>query len=79
MQCIKEISVTDGKPTVLLPLSIVMLTVMIKDAIEEIHRYSQDRKENVREVEAYSTLSEEFVKRKWEDIKVGDVLRLYQD
>ena len=44
LQCIKEISVTDGKPTVLLPLTIVMLTVMIKDAIEEIHRYSQDRK-----------------------------------
>lgn len=48
LQCIKEISVTNGKPTVLLPLSIVMLTVMIKDAIEEINRYSQDRKENHR-------------------------------
>lgn len=34
-----------------------MLTVMIKDAIEEIHRYGQDRKENVREVEIYSSQS----------------------
>lgn len=34
LQCIKGISVTDGKPTVLLPLTFVMLTVMIKDAVE---------------------------------------------
>lgn len=51
---------TDGKPTVLLPLTIVMMTVMIKDAIEEIHRYSQDRKENVRPVEVYSNDSKVF-------------------
>lgn len=52
---------------------------MIKDAIEEIHRYGQDRKENVREVEIYSSQSGQFAKKRWEDIKVGDVLRLYQD
>jgi len=79
LQCIKEISVTNGKPTVLIPLSIVMLTVLIKDAIEEINRYSQDKKENVREVEVFDTGSGVFERRKWEDIRVGDVLRLYQD
>lgn len=56
-----------------------MLTVMVKDAIQEIHRYNQDRKENIREVQIYSSQSGDFQKRKWEDIKVGDVLRLYQD
>jgi phospholipid-transporting ATPase len=55
LQCIKQISVTDGNPTVLLPLTIVLMTVMIKDAVEEINRYNQDRKENVRSVEIYNT------------------------
>lgn len=52
---------------------------MVKDAIQEIHRYNQDRKENIREVQIYYSQSGDFQKRKWEDIKVGDVLRLYQD
>ena len=36
------ITITDGKPTVLLPLFLVMFTVMIKDGVEEFNRYRKD-------------------------------------
>ena len=43
LQMIPSISVTNGKPMILLPLSIVMLAVMIKDAYEEYYRYRKDK------------------------------------
>ena len=40
---IPEISVTNGQPTTLIPLSFVILTVMVKDAYEEFCRFLKDR------------------------------------
>ena len=46
LQMIPSISVTGGSPTILLPLSVVILAVMIKDAYEEYYRYRKDKEEN---------------------------------
>lgn len=43
LQMIPSISVTGGSPTILLPLSVVILAVMIKDAYEEYYRYRKDK------------------------------------
>lgn len=48
---IPSVSVTNGTPTTLIPLSFVMLAVLIKDAYEEFYRYLKDRKENTKPVE----------------------------
>jgi hypothetical protein len=48
---IGPISNSDGKPLVLLPLSFVMSTVLIKDAIEEYNRYRKDKEDNSRPVQ----------------------------
>lgn len=48
---IPSISVTGGKPTTLLPLSFVIITVLIKDAYEEFLRYRKDKEENLRPTE----------------------------
>lgn len=51
MQCIRAVSATNGTPTTLLPLSVVMLAVLIKDGYEEFNRYLKDKSENERTVE----------------------------
>lgn len=53
MQIIPSISVTNGTPTTLFPLSIVMIAVLIKDAYEEFYRYLKDREENTKPIEVW--------------------------
>jgi hypothetical protein len=48
LQTIKPISNTGGQPLVLIPLTFVTFTVLIKDAYEEFYRYLKDREENNR-------------------------------
>ena len=77
LQMIPAISVTDGKPTTLAPLSFVMLTVLLKDAYEEFQRYLKDRAENNRPTEVLR--AQGYQKDTWENIKVGHIIKIKQD
>ena len=46
MQIIPSISISDNKPVMALPLAIVVLVSMFKDAIEDYKRHKNDDKEN---------------------------------
>lgn len=46
MQTIEVISISEGKPAMLPPLSIVIAVSMIKDAYEDYCRHFKDREEN---------------------------------
>lgn len=48
---IPPISNTGGRPLVLIPLTCVVLTVLVKDAAEEYSRYLKDKAENNRPVQ----------------------------
>jgi hypothetical protein len=39
MQCIQSISISDGKPAMALPLTIIVLVSMMKDAYEDYKRH----------------------------------------
>jgi phospholipid-translocating ATPase len=71
---IPTISVTNGTPTILFPLSFVMLAVLIKDAYEEFYRYLKDKEENERTIEIFRNGT--FVICKWEELKVGDIIKI---
>lgn len=43
---IPVISISDGKPAMLIPLTFVILVSMIKDVFEDYKRHSSDKKEN---------------------------------
>ena len=57
MQTVRSISISDGKPAMALPLTIVVFISMIKDAYEDLKRHKTDKEENEREVEVYSSKS----------------------
>jgi phospholipid-transporting ATPase len=65
LQMIPLISITSGKPIMLLPLTFVIAVSMIKDISEDYKRHKSDRKENMSEVEALDIQSGEFVKTQW--------------
>lgn len=49
-QMIPQISISQGRPTILLPLGFVVLVSMIKDIIEDSKRHASDNRENASKV-----------------------------
>ena len=74
LQTIPSISVTGGSPTILLPLTAVILAVMVKDAYEEYYRYRKDKEENEREVD--TLVDNRFELKQWGKLKVGNIIKI---
>lgn len=75
LQCIPSISITNGKPTILMPLSIVILVSMVKDFIEDRKRQKSDDQENNSKVLILQQ-SGQFEVKRWRDLKVGDIVKV---
>jgi magnesium-transporting ATPase (P-type) len=76
MQILPPITNTDGYPTVLLPLSMVLIISGVFKALEDISRHKADTKANSTVTEVFDAVSGEFKTVKWADLKVGDVVRV---
>lgn len=75
MQSIPGVSVTNGQPLVLIPLSMVIFGVLIKDAYEEYSRYKKDWISNNQPVHI---LNGKFEITTWEKLMIGDVIMIYK-
>lgn len=76
LQVIPLLSITGGRPVILLPLTQVVVTSMVKDVFEDSKRHKSDRLENRREVLACRGSA--IMKIRWRDVRVGDILRVQQ-
>ena len=76
LQMIKEISNADGKPVILLPLSVVVLINGIKDFYEDWKRKISDDEENSKKTYIYNPLNKCFDLKEWKDIKIGDIIKI---
>jgi len=79
LQCFPAISNTDGIPTLLVPLSVVILVSMTKDFIEDFKRQRSDNEENNNSVLVLDIEKNEFVPKKWEELRVGDKVKILCD
>eukprot|EP00347_Sterkiella_histriomuscorum_P005770 403355333 len=79
LQVIKAVSITQGKPSVLLPLVMVIMICVIKDIIEDIKRQSADKQENIQLVDVIQKDRMEFLKIKCEDLLVGNIVKLHKN
>ena len=77
MQTIKVISISNGEPTMLPPLVLVVLTSMCKDAYEDYCRHCEDAVENNALCNRYNKQSHRFEKVRWGDVKVGDFIQTH--
>ncbi|KAL7069105.1 hypothetical protein ACR3K2_03620 [Cryptosporidium serpentis] len=76
MQLIPDISDSGGKPSLLIPLTIILCVSCTKDALDDIKRHKSDWEENNRAAIYFST-DGSLKKKKWEDIEVGDIVKIY--
>ncbi|KAF1334805.1 P-type atpase, partial [Globisporangium splendens] len=78
LQTIKEVSNTNGVPTILLPLVIVFICSAIKEALEDRERHRADAIMNSKEVLCLSAMGEWEMKQ-WGDVQVGDIVKVTND
>jgi len=78
-QVFKEISNSNGKPVILFPLFIVVSVNGIKDFYEDWKRKKSDDKENSKNTLIYSYKKRNFVKKKWKDVLIGDIIKVKED
>lgn len=57
MQMVPQISISGGKPAMLLPLIFVILVSMMKDIFEDMKRHKSDKEENYKATMVYSQTS----------------------
>lgn len=77
LQAIKPVSITNGIPFILLPLSIIVLLTMVKDVFEDYKRYKADQEENQKRTTVYRDGNWKDVD--WQQVKVGDLCKVYKD
>lgn len=79
LQVINEISISMGKPVILLPFLFIIFVNGFKDFWEDLKRKKQDNNENYSECENYDFVDEKFKKIYWKDIKLGHIIKVYNN
>jgi phospholipid-transporting ATPase len=73
------ISISDGKPAMAMPLILVIVVSMIKDAYEDYKRAKNDKIENNTKTFVLDPAHQSFVSTTWKSIRVGNIMRLKSD
>ena len=79
LQSIKEISYSNGSPIMLIPFSFIVFINGIKDIYEDWKRKKMDDLDNNRLCLVYNNTKNKFINKKWEDIKLGDILKIHKN
>lgn len=77
MQCIGPISNTNGYPTVLIPLFVVLVVAGLFKALEDIARHKADKKANSSTTEVFDRRTKSFKVALWAEVQVGDIVRVH--
>ena len=76
LQTLEDVTITKGRPTLLLPFGFVLIVAAIKDAIEDYGKHKADAVQNSRTVDVLDVESGKFVERKWHSVRVGNTIRV---
>lgn len=74
LQVVRPISISEGQPTILLPLVFVVVVAMIKDFLEDRKRSNSDREENFMKV--FVLRAGQFVEEKSCNLLTGDIIKV---
>ncbi|DBA01328.1 TPA: hypothetical protein N0F65_001833 [Lagenidium giganteum] len=76
LQCIPQISNTNGQPSTLPPLAFIIMVDAVFAILEDRKRHIADNIANSRPTNVLDPATKAFVKKSWADVVVGDVIRL---
>ena len=77
LQMISEISASGGVPVIFFPLIIILIVSGVKDLFEDLKRKRSDNQENNRE--AMILENGIFHKEIWENLKVGNIVKINEN
>ena len=77
LQTVPQVTNTEGYPTVLMPLSFVVIVDAIFAAIEDYGRHMADKEANNADIERYLWHEKASGNLKWADLAVGDFIKIY--
>lgn len=77
MQMIPEISISGGMPVIFMPLSLVVFVSAIKDVFEDLKRKKSDTELN--NLPTHALTDQNFERTYWQDVRLGQVLRIQQN
>ncbi|XP_054985099.1 phospholipid-transporting ATPase VB isoform X2 [Sorex araneus] len=60
----------------MVPLALVLSIIMVKDGLEDFQRHRFDRKINCASIWVHERKERGYVQKRWEDVRVGDFVRL---
>lgn len=78
LEMISDISTSEGVPVIWIPLIVIVLITALKDLLEDLQRHRSDRDENERKVLKLGPEGS-FKTIHWEELRVGDVIKIFQD
>lgn len=76
MQCIPQISNTNGQPSTLPPLAFIIFVDAVFAILEDRKRHVADYIANSRPTNVLDASTKQFATKSWADVVVGDVIRL---
>lgn len=74
LQTISQITSTEGKPLVYIPLTVILTIAMIKELMEDNKRKKSDNFENKTKTQLCQ--KEKFNSIEWEKLRVGDIIKV---
>lgn len=77
LQGLKDVSTTNGRPSILIPLMFVLTVTAIKDAFEDHARYKQDKTKNFAKYDVFR--NGQWIEVLSKDILTGDIIRIEED
>ena len=57
----------------------VLFFTMLKEAFEDYQRYKSDRELNNKQTFVYDPENDKLIETKWENIKVGEIVKVIKD
>lgn len=79
LQCVPQVSNTNGKPTTGFSLFFVVLASAIKDFYEDYKRKQSDTRENNRSVQRSDNYTRGFIKDQWKNLHVGQIIKIHEN
>ncbi|CAM4756544.1 unnamed protein product [Rotaria magnacalcarata] len=68
-----------SKMVAFIPLTVILTITAVKDLVEDLKRWRSDSYINKQIAEVYDKTSKSFIECKWEDLNVGNVVRVRAD
>ena len=76
LQTWKDVSITNGIPTMAPTLTFILFLSLVKVGYEDYLRHKADEKENGQKVEVFDVATNKFLVKEWWQCKIGDILKL---